>query len=105
MNEVEKLASIIHQARFPYLPPNVVLDQESLDTAEAVIKDGYLPVEEAKLEVLGDEEICHLFEQWEDEYEDVEMTDAKWEIFRSKSLSQATIAHNEKQGKLWRIRE
>jgi len=99
MNEVEKLASIIHQARFPYLPPNVVLDQESLDTAEAVIKDGYLPVEEAKLEVLGHQEIMERYKKW---CKDDELHGS--DTFADE-VSQATIAHNEKQGKLWRIRE
>ena len=45
--------------------------------------------------VLTLEELIHLNEQWEIEYEDVEMTDAEWEYKRWQLISQATIDKGE----------
>uniref|UniRef100_A0A6M3LJJ5 Uncharacterized protein n=1 Tax=viral metagenome TaxID=1070528 RepID=A0A6M3LJJ5_9ZZZZ len=41
--------------------------------------------------VLSAEELIHLNDKWEEEYEDVEMTDAEWELTRWQLICQAQL--------------
>ena len=41
--------------------------------------------------VLSAEELIHLNDKWEEEYEDVEMTDAEWELKRWQLICQAQL--------------
>ena len=43
--------------------------------------------------LLSDEKLRHLNEQWEIEYEDVEMTDSEWEVKRWNLIAQAQLDH------------
>ena len=46
---------------------------------------------------ISPEEIIHLNEKWEDEYEDVEMTDEEWELKRGELILQAQLDSCEKE--------
>jgi hypothetical protein len=96
---VEKLAKIIKECG-SYC---VELDGYVLNPSTAackVLNAGYLPVEPIKLEVLGDDEIASLLGKcvsWE-EISEMEKIDLK-------RIIQATIAHTEAKGQLYRRKE
>ena len=67
------------------------------DQILALIKDaGYLQVEPVQLEVLGDEEISTIWHEYNE--------NQSWhgQLRRIRKVSQATIAHNEAKGQLFR---
>ena len=55
-------------------------------------KEAITQYDEAEELELTPEEIIHLNEQWEKEYEDVEMTDAEWELKRWGLIAKAAVA-------------
>ena len=69
----------------------------STDFILKLIKDaGYLQVEPVQLEVLGDEEISTIWHEYNE--------NQSWhgQLRRIRKVSQATIAHNEAKGQLFR---
>jgi len=94
---VRKIASIasVDFNRLPddYKARNLVAADQIL----ALIKDaGYLQVEPVQLEVLGDEEISTIWHEYNE--------NQSWhgQLRRIRKVSQATIAHNEAKGQLFR---
>jgi hypothetical protein len=107
MNEVElreQIASIILQEHFIYAGEPMWELTRLRKLAEQLIalmkQAGYLPVQEVKLEVLTDEEIINKLGEIQPEGFDWR-TITNNELIKFRVISQATIAHNEKE-KLYR---
>ena len=123
MNEVElreQIAKYLAPFSWDYDPEwlksHPIIEQERNKLRERadqilnLIKEaGYLPVEPVQMEVLKDEEIISiLIEIMEDVGEPTDVATSQahmWDMPMTKALLRATIALNEKFGKLYRRRE
>ena len=106
-DKIDILAKALEQAGYKS-PAKANKDEadaynKGFDDAEANYI-GYLPVEEAKLEVLSDEEIKEKLGEIHCTKEGLTFAGARQPLFRGKAISQATITAIEKKGKLYRIK-
>lgn len=103
MSEIEKLGKIISA----YCRGSEIAWDEDLRLAKCIIDAGYLPVEPVTLEPLGDEDVIIAvcgdcpFEGKPSFYDE----DCHACQRQLKGVSQATIAHNEAKGQLYRRKE